>query len=134
MNNLCIMGNLTADPDVTVLENEICRTNLTIAQSEGKGDKKKTVFLDCTAWRKTAELIGEHFTKGNPIILVGKLVQDNWTDKETGKPRSKLKMHVQSFSFVPRGASADAPAPTRERAPAVPAHVPAADIDSEPPF
>lgn len=114
-NKVIIAGHLTRDPEVKYLSSGSAICNFSVAVSEEWKDKtsgemkKSTAFIDCDAWGKTAEIIGEHFCKGKPILVEGRLKQENWDDKETGKKRSKLKVTVDSFQFLGGGKGEGAP-------------------------
>jgi single-strand DNA-binding protein len=117
-NRSIIAGNLTRDPQTRFLANEKCVCSFTVANTRRftvAGEKREeTAFVDCEAWGKTAEIIGRFFTKSKPILVEGRLKQDNWDDKDTGKKRSKLVVVVDSFDFVPDGKrdTTEAPAGT----------------------
>jgi len=92
-------------------------------------------FFDCTAFGKTAEIIGQYFTKGKPICIQGSLRQERW--EKDGKKHSKVKVVIDSFSFVPGDSSqsfpdsGDSPPKIRTADPSDP--IPKYDED-EPPF
>lgn len=100
-----LMGNLTRDPETR----EAGGSNLTtfsVAVNErykaSSGEQRERVsYFDCKAWNRTGETIAQWFSKGKPIVVIGKLVQETW-DKE-GEGRSKIVVVVDSFSFVPGG-------------------------------
>ena len=71
----------------------------TVACTNGKGEYENTVFLDCTAWGKTGEMVNQYFSKGKPICVTGELKQENWEDKESGKKRSKIVLNVNRVDF-----------------------------------
>ena len=56
--------------------------------------------MEVVAWKKTAELSAEYLRKGSPVVVEEKLSQDNWTDQETGKKRSKTKVTASRVHFV----------------------------------
>ena len=94
INLLIISGRLTADPEVKSVGQDgkaVCNT--TIATDSGWGDKKKPIFLDCTCWGKTAEIVGE-LKKGSPVVFEGRIQMDEWEHKKTGEKRSKIAMTV----------------------------------------
>ncbi len=65
------------------------------------GDKREeVVFVDCEAWGRTAEVMAEHLSKGDPVFIEGRLKLDQWGDRNTGKKRSKLKVVIENFEFV----------------------------------
>lgn len=145
LNHLTIAGNLTRDPQIRFLANERCVASFGLANSRryksGNETKEETLFLDCEAWGQTGEHIGKYFTKGKPIIAEGRLRMDTWTDKDSGKPRSKPVLVVDRFHFVPDGkgkpeGAAAAPAgDAAATATPAPAASPApARADDEPPF
>lgn len=99
-NMFILMGNLCADPELKVFgETTVCRFR--VAANRKWGDKEETLFIDCTAFGRTAELINEKHRKGQPIHIDGRLVTDEWDDRDTGKRRSKIVMLVNSMQFLP---------------------------------
>lgn len=74
-----------------------------IAFDRGFGEAKKPVFVDCEAWGKLAERIGQHLQKGQEVLLESELDQDQWEDKQTGAKRSKHKLVVTNFAFTSGG-------------------------------
>lgn len=101
-----VMGNVTRDIELRTTTNGTRVTDITLAVNDRvkKGDKyeDETTFVDVTLWGKTAEL-AEKFTKKGKVVLVeGRLKTDKWTDKESGKERSKLKVNADSITFVGR--------------------------------
>lgn len=121
MNIVILMGNLTRDPELKHTNANNAIANFSVAVNEKwtdkSGEKKERVaFIDCEAWGKTAENVARFFTKGKPIIVEGRLKQDSWDDKETGKKRTKLLVTVDTFHFCggdKGGGSASAPAQAR---------------------
>lgn len=94
INQLIISGRLTTNPEVKLVGQDnttVC--NVSLATDIGYGDKKKSIFLDCTAWGKTAEIIGK-LHKGSSVVLDGRIHMDQWKDKSTGADRSKIGMTV----------------------------------------
>lgn len=64
------------------------------------GEKQEQVtFTDWRAWGKQAETIVKFFAKGSPILLKGRLEQDEWEDKTTGQKRRKTLGIVEEFEF-----------------------------------
>ena len=90
-------------------------TNFTIAVNRSwinpDGQKVSEVsFIDCETWSKQAQTVKDHFYKGRPIMVEGRLKQETWTDKETQKRQSKLRVVVENFTFVDSKKSSE-PAP-----------------------
>ena len=120
INQLIISGRLTADPEVkTVGQDSTQVCNVSIATDDGWGDKKKPIFLDCTSWGKTAEMIGK-LHKGSPVIVEGRIRMDVWEDKNTGASRTKLAMtvnRVHGLAWEDDSATPEATAPDTEAPP-----------------
>lgn len=109
MNTVHLMGYLSRDIELRFAQSGTAVGNTAIAVNRrwtdsSTGEKKEEVsFVDLTFFGKTAEAASEYLKKGSPIVIVGRLKQDTWDDKATGKPRSKLGVIVESMHFVPRG-------------------------------
>ena len=104
-NKVILMGNLTRDPEIRYLPKgtAIAAFGLAVNRvwSNEAGDKKEEcTFVDCEAWGRTAETIGQYLTKGKPLFIEGRLKLDQWDDKETGQKRSKMKVVVEHFQFI----------------------------------
>ncbi len=103
VNKVTIAGNLTRDPQVRFLANENAVAQLGVATNRRWKDKdgnlkEEATFVDCEAWGRTAELIGQHFTKGSAIYLEGRLKLDSW--EKDGQKHYKLKVIVDEVKFV----------------------------------
>ena len=101
LNNITIMGRLVADPTTRKTSNGTTVTNIRIAcDREYAGDQaeKKADFIDCVAWRKTAEFIDGYFVKGKPILINGRLQIRDWTDK-TGAKRQSAEIVINEAFF-----------------------------------
>lgn len=107
-NQVTLIGNLTRDVEVRYIPSGTAVAEVSLAVNEKwtnkDGSKGESVaFIDCTLWGRTAELAAEYLSKGSPVLFAGKLVQDNWDDKETGQKRSKLKVKVDTMQFLGSG-------------------------------
>lgn len=94
INSIAIMGRLCADPVYRTTGSGVSVCNFSIACERdftGKdGGEKQTDFIDCTAWRKTAEFVTKYFTKGRMIVISGRLQIDSYTDKDGAKRRKAI--------------------------------------------
>jgi len=102
INAVVLMGNLVRDPEMryTAGGTAVCR--LSIANNQQWKDKKKTNFIECSAFGKTAENIAKFFKKGMRIMVQGSMSQETWDDKQTGAKRSMVKLMVSQFFFIDR--------------------------------
>lgn len=62
--------------------------------------KEDTTFVKCVVWGKKAEFVNKYFHKGNPIIVSGRLRNNNYTDRN-GVNRYELILVCDEVSFVP---------------------------------
>ena len=87
-----MMGRLTRDPELRHTQNGTAVASFTLAVDRDFKDKqtgeKETDFIDCVAWRHTAEFVSRYFSKGRMAVVEGRLQIRNWTDKEGNKRRS----------------------------------------------
>ena len=81
------MGRLTSAPELRHTQQGTAVTSFTIAVDRDF-EKGKTDFIDCVAWRNTAEFVSKYFGKGRMIAVSGKLQMRDWTDKEGNKRRN----------------------------------------------
>ena len=92
LNHITIMGRLTRDPELRRTNSGTPVASFTVAVDRdfsGKdGGEKETDFIDCVAWRNTAEFVSKYFTKGRMMVVSGRLQLRDWTDKEGHKRRS----------------------------------------------
>ena len=91
LNHIIIMGRLTRDPELRRTGSGIPVASFTVAVDRDRapeGQEKETDFIDCVAWRGTAEFVEKYFKKGRMIVVSGRLQIRGWTDKEGNKRRS----------------------------------------------
>lgn len=97
-NKVILGGRLTADPELKSTEKGDSVTSFNVAVSR-RGQDAGTDFINCTAWRKTAELITSYFKKGSSICIVGRIQTRSWKDKE-GNKRYATDVVVDEVNFV----------------------------------
>ena len=92
LNHITIMGRLTRDPELRRTGSGVAVTSFTLAVDRDfnpkDGGEKEVDFIDCNAWRSTAEFIERNFHKGSMAIVSGRLQIRNWTDKDGNKRRN----------------------------------------------
>lgn len=98
INRTILQGRLTAMPELRTTQSGHKVTSFAVAWNEKYGDKETNLFLNCTAWNGTAEFVCKYFTKGQQIIVEGKLQTNSFTDKE-GNNRSVVDLSVDGVSF-----------------------------------
>src|SRR5260370_17718179 len=134
-NKVILIGNLTRDPELryTPKGTAIAKIGLAINRSwktETGETKEEVTFVDVDSFGRTAEVIAQYLKKGRPILMEGRLKLDQWEDKNTHQKQSKLKVVLETFSFIDsKGAESGAPSGPP---PARPVSAPAAN--NPPPF
>lgn len=103
LNSSIIQGRLVKDPELEMCgaNNDIPRLRLTVACERSfvtKGRERKTDFIDCVAWRQTAEHIAKYFSKGSLILVEGSIHTDTVENKE-GQKRKYTQLTVDSVNF-----------------------------------
>ena len=92
LNHITIMGRLTRDPELRYTQSQTPVASFTLAVDREFGSRdggeKQTDFIDCVAWRSTAEFVSKYFQKGSMAVVSGRLQIRDWTDREGGKRRS----------------------------------------------
>lgn len=102
MNKVILIGNLTRDPEKRTTQNGTSVAAFTVAvqrkfkNADGGYD---TDFINCVAWRSTADFVGQYFTKGSKIALTGSLQTRDYTDKN-GNKRSTTEVIADDVEFV----------------------------------
>ena len=85
MNNVQIIGRLTADPELRRTQSGISSCRFTVAVNRKyknkDTDQYDTDFISCVAWKQTAEFISRYFSKGKMIALQGNLRTGSFQDR-----------------------------------------------------
>ena len=98
INHLILQGRLTRDPELRQTTGGVPVCSFTVAWSEKYKDRETKLFMPCTAWRATGEMISRNFSKGREIAVEGSLSTREWTDNEGGK-RSVIELTVDRVHF-----------------------------------
>lgn len=83
MLNKCIMmGRLCDDPEFRQTQSQIpvCRFRIAINRPKSKDGQDKADFINCVAWRSSAEFVSRYFSKGSMIIIEGRMQNNDYTD------------------------------------------------------
>ncbi len=129
-NKVILAGNLTRDPELRYTPTGVAIAKFGLAinrtwKNEAGETKEEVCFVDVDAFRRQAEVIAQYMRKGRPILVEGRLKLDTWEDKNTHQKQSKLKVHLESFSFIDSKGT-EGGAPPSPDAPRRPAAAPAA--------
>lgn len=123
-NKVILGGRLTADPELKQTPQGVSVTTFSIAVNR-RGKEAQTDFINCQAWRQTAEFICKFFKKGSSICITGTIQTRNWTDQQNVKRYATEVIADEAFfvdakTDVAAGSSGsfgDAPAFQTQQAP-----------------
>ena len=145
-NRVILAGNLTRDPELRYTPKGTAVAKIGMAmnrvwKNEAGESKEEVTFVDVEAWGRQAEVIAQYMKKGKPLLMEGRLKLDQWEDKTTHQKVSKLKVVLESFSFIDSkggggdggGAPSEAPRSRPASAPAGAAAAAPAEPDGPPP-
>lgn len=100
-NHIGLQGRLTADPELRHTASGVAITSFTLASDTGRKTKdgaKITNFIDCVAWRNTAEFACKYLTKGRLVVVDGEIASRSYEDKD-GNRRKAVEITVDSIHF-----------------------------------
>lgn len=101
LNQVVIMGRLVRDPELRYTQSNTAVTSFALAVERDFANKdgtKPVDFIECLAWKHTAEFVNKYFSKGRMAIVSGQLQVRTWEDKE-GKNRKSYEVVAQSVYF-----------------------------------
>ena len=100
---ITVVGNLTADPELRFTPSGAAVANFTVASTPRAFDKQsnewkdqEALFLRCSVWREAAENVAESLTKGNRVIVQGRLKARSYETKE-GERRTSMELEVDEI-------------------------------------
>lgn len=99
INQVILMGRLTRDPEQRTTTTGKTIVNFSIAVDRG-GQDDGADFFDVNAWEKLGELVMQYLSKGRRVLVQGRLRQESWDDKETGKKRTRIDVTASDVTFL----------------------------------
>lgn len=118
LNCAVIMGRLTADPELKTTSSNLPVLSFTVAVDrnyQSQGQERQADFINCVAWRQSAEFISRYFRKGQMIAIQGSIQTRSYDDRN-GIRRTAVEIVVDRASFC--GSKAESGAATADRYPA----------------
>lgn len=89
LNKVILMGRLTRDPELRYTQQNTPVVSFTLAVDrnyKAKTEGAQTAdFINCVAWRNTAEFVAKWFNKGKMMVCVGSIQTRTYTDKNNEK-------------------------------------------------
>lgn len=102
LNKVILMGRLTRDPEqrATASGISVCSFSLAVQRDFARqGEERQTDFINCIAFRSTADFVARYFRKGQLVAVCGKLQQRSWQDND-GKNRSVVEVVADEVHFA----------------------------------
>lgn len=110
LNKVILGGRLTADAELKQTPQGVSVTTFSIAVNR-RGKDAQTDFVNCNAWRQTAETICKYFKKGSSICISGQIQVRSWQDQQ-GNKRYATEVVADEVYFVDSKADGQASYPT----------------------
>ena len=102
LNHIVIMGRLTRDPELRYTQSQTPVASFTVAVDRDfggrDGGERQTDFIDCSAWRSTAEFVNKYFRKGSMAVVSGRLQSRKWQDRD-GNNRTSWEISADNVYF-----------------------------------
>ena len=96
MNRICIVGRLTKQPELRVTPNGVPVANFTVAVN--RRAKDEVDFIDCVAFKQSAEFITAYGDKGRVVSVEGRLQSRKWEDRD-GNKRTSWEIAVDNVEL-----------------------------------
>jgi single-strand DNA-binding protein len=104
LNKVLLAGRLTRDPELKYLPSGTAVCEMRIASGRSYFDKnsnerkEETLFINVTAWGKSAEFCNQYFTKGKAIFIEGRLKHDQW--ERDGQKHERISVVADRVQFA----------------------------------
>lgn len=97
LNKIEYQGRFTRDIELKQTQSGISHAEFTLAWSEKYKEMESKCFLRCKAWRNTAEFLSKYFSKGDQVLIEGRMQTEEW-DKD-GEKQSRTICIVDKVHF-----------------------------------
>ena len=101
LNKSFLMGRLTKDPEMRYTQAQTAVTSFSLAverDAKSRDGDRDVDYINCVAWRNTAEFVEKYFHKGSMAVVAGRLQIRNWQDKD-GNNRQSAEVVVDNIYF-----------------------------------
>lgn len=100
MNKIIFDGRITRDPEITTSKTgtEFSKFTVAVDRKIQKGEERKSDFIDCIVFGKSAAFLAKYFHKGDGIVIEGRLESDKYVDKD-GNKRTSWSVLVEQIGF-----------------------------------
>ena len=101
LNKSFLMGRLTKDPEMRYTQAQTAVTSFSLAverDAKSRDGDREVDYINCVAWRSSAEFVEKYFHKGSMAVVAGRLQIRNWQDKD-GNNRQSAEVVVDNIYF-----------------------------------
>ena len=118
---ITILGNVGRDPEMRYTPSGVAVTNFSVAVNrrwtrEDGQQQEETIWFRVSAWQRQAEICNQYLTKGQRVLVVGRMQESSiWTD-QNGNPRASLQITAQNVQFLSTRAESEALATDTDQA------------------
>lgn len=119
LNKTFLMGRFVRTPELRRTQSGTAVTAFSLAVErdfKASNGEKGVDFVDCVAWRGTAEFVTKYFSKGRMAVVEGRLQMHNWVDDQ-GNKRTKAQVVAENVYFADSKQGGATPAPSAPSAP-----------------
>ncbi len=102
INSVVLVGRLTRDIEIKKTQNNLSVTSFSLAvdnRTKDANGNKTTSFINCTAWRQSADFLAKYTHKGSLIGVEGRLQQRSY-DRKDGTKANVLEVVVDSVTLL----------------------------------
>lgn len=104
-NVVMLTGRLGNDPELRYLSSSgaaVAEFRIACGRAVGSGDEaeERTSWFAIKCWNRLAEVCNEHLTSGRRVLVIGRLEEERWQDRETGANRSRVVVTAERVEFL----------------------------------
>lgn len=97
---LTVVGFVGADAEMRYLPDGTPVASFSVATSRKVKDQDVTTWHRVTAWRKLAEVCGQHVKRGDRVLVAGTVEARAWHDNRTGEAKASLEVTASTVRFL----------------------------------
>ena len=98
INSFILQCRLTKDVEYGTTNSGVAYANFSVAWNEKYNENEQQLFMNCRAWRGTADLLNKYFKKGDELVIEGKLITETY--EKDGQNKSITRMVVDRVHFT----------------------------------
>ncbi len=101
MNNVCLVGRLTRDPELRTTASGLsnCRFSIAVDGRPGANGEPHTDFINIVVWRNQAENVSKYCKKGSLVGITGRIQTGSYEDQD-GNTRYTTDVVAENIRFL----------------------------------